>query len=145
MNKKRRDEKMYKAIERFKQYKIIDCQIINKQNRLNSLENQIEYNGISTDPFKTQNGDCMARENKIASYIDEKDKLQREIKELEEEYSILTKAYETLSKNEKIVIEETLLKQNSLTWISTHSLFYSERQLKRIKIAGMVKLKKCLS
>lgn len=145
MNKKRRDEKMYKAIERFKQYKIIDCQIINKQNRLNSLENQIEYNGISTDPFKTQNGDCTARENKIASYIDEKDKLQREIKELEEEYSILTKAYETLSKNEKIVIEETLLKQNSLTWISTHSLFYSERQLKRIKIAGMVKLKKCLS
>lgn len=145
MNKKRRDEKMYKAIERFKQYKIIDCQIINKQNRLNSLENQIEYNGISTDPFKTQNGDCTARENKIASYIDEKDKLQREIKELEEEYSILTKAYETLSKNEKIVIEETLLKQNSLTWISTHSLFYSERQLKRIKLAGMIKLKKCLS
>lgn len=145
MNKKRRDEKMYKAIERFKQYKIIDCQIINKQNRLNSLENQIEYNGISTDPFKTQNGDCTARENKIASYIDEKDKLQREIKELEEEYSILTKAYETLSKNEKIVIEETLLKQNSLTWISTHSLYYSERQLKRIKLAGMIKLKKCLS
>ena len=145
MNKKRRDEKMYKAIERFKQYKIIDCQIINKQNRLNSLENQIEYNGISTDPFKTQNGDCTARENKIASYIDEKDKLQREIEYLEKEYSILTKAYETLSKNEKIVIEETLLNQNSLTWISTHSLFYSERQLKRIKIAGMVKLKKCLS
>lgn len=145
MNKKRRDEKMYKAIERFKQYKIIDCQIINKQNRLNSLENQIEYNGISTDLFKTQNGDCTARENKIASYIDEKDKLQREIKELEEEYSILTKAYETLSKNEKIVIEETLLKQNSLTWISTHSLYYSERQLKRIKLAGMIKLKKCLS
>ena len=136
---------MYKAIERFKQYKIIDCQIINKQNRLNKLESQIEYNGISTDPFKTQNGDCSIRENKIASYIDEKDKLQREIKELEEEYSILTKAYETLSKNEKIVIEETLLKQNSLTWKSTHGLYYSERQLKRIKLAGMIKLKKCLS
>ena len=145
MNKKRRDEKMYKAIERFKQYKIIDCQIVNKQNRLNKLESQIEYNGISTDLFKTQNGDCSIRENKIASYIDEKDRLQIEIKELEEEYSILTKAYETLSKNEKIVIEETLLKQNSLTWISTHSLYYSERQLKRIKLAGMIKLKKCLS
>ena len=145
MNKKRRDEKMYKAIERFKQYKIIDCQIVNKQNRLKKLESQIEYGGISTDPFKTQNGDCSIRENKIASYIDEKDKLEKEIKELEEEYSILTKAYETLSKNEKIVIEETLLKQNSLTWISTHSLYYSERQLKRIKLAGMIKLKKCLS
>lgn len=145
MNKKRRDEKMYKAIERFKQYKIIDCQIVNKQNRLKKLESQIEYGGISTDPFKAQNGDCSIRENKIASYIDEKDKLEKEIKELEEEYSILTKAYETLSKNEKIVIEETLLKQNSLTWISTHSLYYSERQLKRIKLAGMIKLKKCLS
>lgn len=145
MNKKRRDEKMYKAIERFKQYKIIDCQIVNKQNRLNKLENQIEYNGISTDPFKTQSGDCTARENKLASYIDEKDRLEKEIKELEKEYSILTKAYETLSKNEKIVIEETFLNQNSLTWISTHSLYYSERQLKRIKISGMIKLKKCLS
>ena len=145
MNKKRRDEKMYKAIERFKQYKIIDCQIVNKQNRLKKLESQIEYGGISTDPFKTQNGDCSIRENKIASYIDEKDKLEKEIKELEEEYSILTKAYETLSKNEKIVIEETLLNQNNLTWISTHSLYYSERQLKRIKLAGIIKLKKCLS
>lgn len=145
MNKKRRDKEMYKAIDRFKQYKIIDCQIANKQNRINKLKSQIEYNGISTDPLKTQNGDCSIRENKIASYIDEKDKLEKEIKALEKEYSILTKAYETLTKNEKIVIEETLLKQNSLTWISTHSLFYSERQLKRIKIAGMVKLKKCLS
>ena len=145
MNKKRRDEKMYKAIERFKQYKIIDCQIVNKQNRLKKLESQIEYGGISTNPFKTQSSDCSIRENKVTSYIDEKDKLEKEIKELEEEYSILTKAYETLSKNEKIVIEETLLNQNNLTWISTHSLFYSERQLKRIKIAGMVKLKKCLS
>ena len=145
MNKKRRDEKMYKAIERFKQYKIIDCQIVNKQNRLKKLESQIEYGGISTDPFKTQSSDCSIRENKVTSYIDEKDKLEKEIKELEEEYSILTKAYETLSKNEKIVIEETLLNQNNLTWISTHSLYYSERQLKRIKLAGMIKLKKCLS
>lgn len=145
MNKKRRDEKMYKAIERFKQYKIIDCQIVNKQNRLKKLESQIEYGGISTDPFKTQSSDCSIRENKVTSYIDEKDKLEKEIKELEEEYSILTKAYETLSKNEKIVIEESLLNENNLTWISTHSLYYSERQLKRIKLAGMIKLKKCLS
>lgn len=145
MNKKRRDEKTYKAIERFKQYKIIDCQIVNKQNRLKKLESQIEYGGISTDPFKTQSSDCSIRENKVISYIDEKDKLEKEIKELEEEYSILTKAYETLSKNEKIVIEESLLNENNLTWISTHSLYYSERQLKRIKLAGMIKLKKCLS
>lgn len=145
MNKKRRDEKMYKAIERFKQYKIIDCQIVNKQNRLKKLESQIEYGGISTDPFKTQSSDCSIRENKVTSYIDEKDKLEKEIKELEEEYSILIKAFETLTKNEKTIIEENLLKGNSLTWISMNILYYSEKQLRRIKKVALDKIYSCLS
>lgn len=133
------------VIKRFKEIKIIDCKIANKENELLRLETRVEYGGISTDPFRTQSGDCSAMENKLSSYIDKKKKLQNELDSLKKEYSILTKAYETLNKNEKIVIEETLLKQNSLTWISTHSLYYSERQLKRIKISGMIKLKKCLS
>ena len=144
MSKKKRDENLRKAIERFKQYKIIDCQIVNKQDKLKKIESKVEYGGLSTDPFRTQGGDCTARENKIASFIDEKDRLKKEIKELEKEYAILTKAFETLTTNEKIVIEENILNENSLTWISTHSLYYSERQLKRIKLAGMIKIKTCL-
>lgn len=133
------------VIKRFKEIKIIDCKIANKENELLRLETRVEYGGISTDPFRTQSGDCSAMENKLSSYIDKKKKLQNELDSLKKEYSILIKAFETLTKNEKTVIEENLLKGNGLTWISTHSLYYSERQLKRIKLAGMIKLKKCLS
>ena len=135
---KKASQQFYKTIERFKQYKIIECKIINKKNDLLRNENQIEYSGISTDPFKTQNGDCSIMENKLASYIDRKEKLQKEI-------NILKKAYDTLTTNEKIVIEENLFKANSLNWISANILYYSEPQLKRIKKAAMDKIYNCLT
>lgn len=144
MNKKA-SQQFYKTIERFKQYKIIECKIINKKNDLLRNENQIEYSGISTDPFKTQNGDCSIMENKLASYIDRKEKLQKEINLLEKEFDILKKAYDTLTTNEKIVIEENLFKANSLNWISANILYYSEPQLKRIKKAAMDKIYNCLT
>ena len=142
---KKASQQFYKTIERFKQYKIIDCQIVNKQDKLKKIESKVEYGGLSTDPFRTQGGDCTARENKIASFIDEKDRLKKEIKELEKEYAILTKAFETLTTNEKIVIEENLFKANSLNWISANILYYSEPQLKRIKKAAMDKIYNCLT
>ena len=66
------------VIKRFKEIKIIDCKIANKENELLRLETKVEYGGVSTDPFRTQSGDCSAMENKLCSYIDKKKKLQNE-------------------------------------------------------------------
>lgn len=133
------------VIKRFKEIKIIDCKIANKENELLRLETRVEYAGISTDPFRTQSGDCSAMENKLSSYIDKKKKLQNELDILKKEYSILIKAFETLTKNEKTIIEENLLKGNSLTWISMNILYYSEKQLRRIKKVALDKIYSCLS
>lgn len=133
------------VIKRFKEIKIIDCKIANKENELLMLETRVEYGGISTDPFRTQSGDCSVMENKLSNYIDKKKKLQNELDSLKKEYSILIKAFETLTKNEKIIIEENLLKGNSLTWISMNILYYSEKQLRRIKKVALDKIYSCLS
>lgn len=145
MNKQVKNVNFDGVINRFKKIKIIDCQIANKENELLYIKSKVEYNGISTDPFKTQNGDCNLREIKLSSYADKKEFLEKEITSLKKEYSILVKAFETLTKNEKTVIEENLLKGNSLTYISTNVLFYSEKQLKRIKKVALDKIYTCLS
>lgn len=133
------------TVKRFKKIKIIDCQIENKENELLKLETINQKCTANYSAYNFGGGDFNSTENRIVDSIDKKDKLLKELDELKREYSILVKAFETLTTNEKIVIEEYFLKENSLTWISTHSLYYSERQLRRIKLAGMIKLKKSLS
>lgn len=140
-----RPDDFYEVIERFKQIKIIDCQIISRENRIIEVEAKMEYGGVSTDPYKTIGGDCNAMENKITYFLEEKERLEKEVKQLKREYSALVKAFESLSTNEKVVIEEWLLKRNSLRHISVNTLFYSEKQLNRIKNAGLHKIYRCLS
>lgn len=133
------------TIKRFKKIKIIDCQIENKENELLKLETINQKCTANYSAYNFGGGDFNSVEDRITKSIDRKDELKQELDELKREYSILVKAFETLTKNEKIVIEEIFLKGNSISSISGNILFYSDSQIKRIKYAGLIKLYQCLN
>ncbi len=132
------------TIRRFLQIRILECSIINKEDRLLKIKTKIEYNGVSTNPFRSENSDCNSRENSITDYVDLKETLKKEIDRDKREYSILVKCFETLNRHEKIVVEEHLLKRHSLKYISKNILYYSEPQLKRFKKDALHKIYNCL-
>lgn len=132
------------TIKRFKKIKIIDCQIANKEDKLLELETMIQKCTSNSSSYNFGGSDFNSIEDRIAKYTDEKDELNKEIKNLRKEYSILVKAFESLTKNEKIVIEEIFLKGSSYNDLC-EMLFYSVRQIKRIKLAGLIKLYECLN
>lgn len=117
----------------------IENSIVNIEGELESLKTIIEPHGFNTNSFNNGGSDFNSAEIKTLNYISKGIVLSSKLKYNKFLYSMIVKAFETLERNEKVVIDEFYFKNNNIAKIC-NAIHYEERQVYRIKNKALYKM-----
>lgn len=122
-----------------KNYKNIENSIIKIQDEIEVLKSILDPKGFSSESFNCGGSDYNTTEDKMYNYLAKSVALEKQLKINKFTYSTITKSFEILEKNEKIVIEEFYFKNTNIVKLSD-MLHYEERQVYRIINTAIYKM-----